>query len=120
MQLWHRIKRYQLLTHHFCIFVNLLADKKPTEKELRRHVASKASDVWKKVCTELGIPFRVQKTICDNNPGDPEGAFFECLVHWLNGNVEDSPVMWKTVLIALKQSDKVELAKDIEDTLKAE
>ena len=81
---------------------------------------SKACDVWMKVCTELGIPFRVQKTARNTFPGDPEGAFFECLVYWLDGNVKDSPVMWRTVLNALKESDKKELAKEIEDTLKAE
>ena len=100
--------------------MNLWTDKKPTEKELNHHVVSKASDVWMKVCTELGIPFNVLKTIRGEFPNDTKGAFFECLVHWLNGNIKDSPVMWKTVLDALKSSEKVELAKEIEDILKAE
>ena len=100
--------------------MNLWTDKKPTEKKLRRHVVSKASDVWMKVCTELGIPFSVQKNARREFPNDTEGAFFECLVHWLDGNVDESPVMWRTVLDALKSSEKVELAKEIEDILKAE
>jgi hypothetical protein len=78
---------------------------------------SKTSSIWKKVCTELEISHDQQKIAFKNNNGDAEDAYFDCLVHWLQGNIKGSEVNWRTVLDAVKEAGMPDPAREIEEKI---
>ena len=57
------------------------------------------------------------KTAQMNNPGNIEGAMFECIKKWLNGST-NKPVTWEFLLKALEEGAELkEQSKELTDLL---
>ena len=66
---------------------------------------------WFEIGIQLGIPYHKLKEFEEERE-----SFAAALNYWLNGNVEDSPPSWKSIVAALKSDyvGKKGLAKRIE------
>lgn len=92
------------------------AGERPSEKELLKHICPQAIDKWKQVCTHLGIESPRVTGFERSHPNDTSQAFFQSLAFWLQGNAE-GPITWKTLLEALEDAEKKQLAEDLKHKL---
>ena len=65
---------------------------------------------WKDIGLRLDIPFHILREF-----EEKQNPFSEVIYYWLNGNVEDVPVTWRSIVAVLASSTVEErgLAKTI-------
>lgn len=92
-------------THTQSLSVLVLAvEAKPTEESLRKHICNEVGTGWEEVCTFLGIAYKKISEIKSNNQLSTKEVFFQCLIHWADGNTNKAPT-WLALLEALELAD---------------
>ena len=81
----------------------IAVEAKPTEKHLRRYICNEVGTGWEEVCTFLDIPHKKITDIKSNTSSSKE-AFFQCLMHWADGNADKEPT-WLAMLEALELAE---------------
>ena len=89
---------------------------KPLEKDLNR-ISKKAGGNWRSLLVELGLKETTIEEFRQSSFGSTSEACFKGLVHWLSGNA-DKPVTWERLLKALRNSNMVGFADDLEEQLR--
>ena len=95
-------------------YLSLSVDYQKFESKLRTHLKDLVN--WKEVLTHLGIPRNKYKTVLDNSR-DSNEAFFECLLHWVHLNVEDTKGTWSELFDALRKGEETGAAVDLEKNI---
>ena len=88
---------------------------KPNEKNLDS-ISSKAGDNWRSLLTQLGVEEATIVGFLQDKSGKTSEACFKGLVYWLKGNA-DKPVIWKTLLKAMREANLTGYAEDLEKEL---
>ena len=89
---------------------------KPQQEDLSR-ISKKAGGNWRSLLTELGLEEASIEEFRQSSFGITSEACFKGLVHWLSGNA-DKPVTWEKLLKALRNSNMVGFADDLEEQLR--
>jgi hypothetical protein len=91
--------------------------EKPTQKVLD-WVAKNSGGNWRSLLTNLDIDFGVIEQSHQKYGGDTKNVCFASLVDWLKGNVEtNEPVCYATLLKALRESNLVSCAWELEQKM---
>ena len=90
----------------------LVLKSKPSQKDLDK-ISKKIGDKWRSLLTNLGEEEATIEGFLVISLGKTSEVCFKGLVHWLEGNA-DGPVIWETLLKALKESELKGFADDLE------
>ena len=98
----------------FCIRENisLSVDYPRVQSKLRTHLKNLGN--WKEVLSHLGISLKKCDAALRNSIGDFNEAFFKCLLHWVDLNVEDTKGTWSELFDALRKGGETGAAVDLE------
>ena len=77
-------------------------------------VIESTASIWKKLALALKFPQSIIDNIQTDNNNRCEDACRDMLGRWLNGNMETLQPVWQTLIDALKECDKYELAKSLQ------
>ena len=99
-------------------FVSFFFVARPTERQLRYHIAAKLGQHWRSVGSYLGLQQHQldQAVYVDSKL---EEKAMEALVMWLSGQGDsDKPRSWKTVLEALRLAGQNDMAAKLEKEIR--
>ena len=91
------------LSHNLCVCL-FAVGMKPTEVHLRRYICNEVGTGWEELCIFLGIPYTKIVHTNQYNLGRTREAFFQCLLHWADGNTDKEPT-WLALLEALELAE---------------